>query len=621
MMNSNVIIGNPFDHLDRNRNRKVVFYGRVSTEHEAQMSALENQLKWYDDQAKFHPNWNVVDKYIDEGITGTQAKKRPAFLKMIEDAKKEKFDLIVTREVCRFARNTVDTLVVTRQLKDIGIEVFFVSDNIWTMDNDGELRLTIMATLAQEESRKVSERVKAGQHISRENKTIYGCGNILGYDRVGDTYVINEEQAETVRMIYAMYLKGELGATKIGNELTRLGRLNASGNVKWNASSVTRILKNQTYMGYMAYGKSYSNNYLEQKRHNVHDESKYLLVKCDFEPIISEEDWYKAQDIRSSRVVDSLTKAIDTRKTNATHGVPYNKDLWCNKLRCACGARLRKNRWHKNKGKPWSYGYQCYNILNNGSAKKRIEQGADPTGYCDMSIIPDWKLDLMAKKIMEEIWTERSSTIAKACELIKDCYRPDSPRKFNITGIASQMERIKSKKNILLEMRTDGEIDKDEYLAQKAKLDKQLDDLQKEYEAIETAKEIAASPEICWDTIQETLEQIIDFDVPKLDDELLKRYISRVVPIDKTHFIWYLNIGEDNLTELDAVVEGRKNNAVVYFDGEGEHPPIHEGDKLPFSMLEKADKAKKSSLLPILHRPLLRKWTNFAFVDFGQSLI
>lgn len=98
MLNSNVIIGNPFDHLDRNRNRKVVFYGRVSTEHEAQMSALENQLKWYDDQAKFHPNWNVVDKYIDEGITGTQAKKRPAFLKMIEDAKKEKFDLIVTRE-------------------------------------------------------------------------------------------------------------------------------------------------------------------------------------------------------------------------------------------------------------------------------------------------------------------------------------------------------------------------------------------------------------------------------------------------------------------------------------------------------------------------------------------
>ena len=159
MRNENVArIGNPYDYLDRNRPRKMVFYGRVSTEHEAQLDALKNQMQWYDDQAKYHPNWTVVDRYIDEGITGTQAKKRPAFLQMIEDAKLGKFDLIVTREVCRFARNTVDTLVTTRELKNIGVEVYFVEDNIWTMDGDGELRLTIMATLAQEESRKVSER-------------------------------------------------------------------------------------------------------------------------------------------------------------------------------------------------------------------------------------------------------------------------------------------------------------------------------------------------------------------------------------------------------------------------------------------------------------------------------
>ena len=162
---------NPYDFLDRNRERKVVFYGRVSTEHEAQISALGNQIQWYDEQAKNHSNWTIIDKYIDEGITGTQAKKRPAFLKMIDDAKEKRFDLIVTREVCRFARNTVDTLVTTRELKNIGIEVYFVEDNIWTMDGDGELRLSLMATLAQEESRKVSERVKAGQQISREKAT------------------------------------------------------------------------------------------------------------------------------------------------------------------------------------------------------------------------------------------------------------------------------------------------------------------------------------------------------------------------------------------------------------------------------------------------------------------
>ena len=117
------VLPTPFVNLDRNRIRRTVFYGRVSTEHEAQISALENQIQWYDDQAKMHKNWDVLGKYIDEGITGTQAKKRPSFLKMLEDARLGRFDLIVTREVCRFARNTVDTLVVTRELKNLGIEV------------------------------------------------------------------------------------------------------------------------------------------------------------------------------------------------------------------------------------------------------------------------------------------------------------------------------------------------------------------------------------------------------------------------------------------------------------------------------------------------------------------
>lgn len=194
--------------LDPNRQRRIVYYGRVSTEHEAQLEALEKQMQWYEDQTKYHPNWTVVGKYIDEGITGTLAKKRPSFMKMIEDAKQRKFDLIVTREVCRFARNTVDTLVLTRELKNYGVEVYFVSDNIWTMDGDGELRLTIMATLAQEESRKISERVRAGQAVSRENGVLFGNGNIIGYDRVGSTYVINPEQAATIRTIFELYSQG-----------------------------------------------------------------------------------------------------------------------------------------------------------------------------------------------------------------------------------------------------------------------------------------------------------------------------------------------------------------------------------------------------------------------------
>ena len=187
--------------------RKVAIYARVSTEHEAQLSALDNQVQYYDEIISKHSDWIVYKRYIDEGITGTSIKKRKNFMKMIEDAKNGYFDLIITREVSRFARNTVDTLQVTRELKKIGVEVYFTEDNIWTFkDEDGELKLTIMATLAQNESKKISQRVKAGQKISFLNGVIYGTGNVLGYDKVGKEMIINEEQAKTVKYIFDSFI-------------------------------------------------------------------------------------------------------------------------------------------------------------------------------------------------------------------------------------------------------------------------------------------------------------------------------------------------------------------------------------------------------------------------------
>ena len=189
------------------KKRRVVIYARVSTEHEAQLSALENQVDWYKPILAAHPEWELVDQYIDEGITGTSAYKRAQFMRMIAAAKRREFDMIITREVSRFARNTVDTLQYTRDLKRWNVEVFFINDNIKTFDGDGELRLTIMATLAQDESRKTSVRVKAGQQTSMNNGVYYGNGNILGYDRRETIteenkkkvdFNINPEQAKTV---------------------------------------------------------------------------------------------------------------------------------------------------------------------------------------------------------------------------------------------------------------------------------------------------------------------------------------------------------------------------------------------------------------------------------------
>lgn len=583
---------NPYDFLDRNRDRKVVFYGRVSTEHEAQISALENQMQWYDEQAKLHSNWCIVEKYIDEGITGTQAKKRPSFLRMIEDAKQRKFDLIVTREVCRFARNTVDTLVTTRELKNIGIEVYFVEDNIWTMDGDGELRLSLMATLAQEESRKVSERVKAGQQISREKATLYGSGNILGYDRCGSTYVINEEQADTVRLIYNMYMNDDIGAMKIANKLTEMHRLNASGIVKWSAGTITRILNNRTYTGYMAYGKSYSNNYLEQRRVNNYDASTYMCVKADFEPIISEEVWNRCQEIKKARVATSFSQRTITGKEKL-HGKMEPKDIWVKKLRCSCGASFRKNRWHKNKNCDWSYGYQCYNQLNNGSAKQRRLAGEDDEGYCDQRMIADWKLELMAKMVFEEVWKNRTDCISETIKIIKKCYRESKVENNQKNSIMFQIEKIKSKKNILLDMRTSGEITKDEFLEQKEVLNKKLSLFESE---LQNCIEIDTKQiQIDYDEILKSLNEIVDFSNSKMDRELLQRFIAKIVPNGENHFIWYLNLDGKSDTQLNVDIVGNKKNALVSIDESGDTSPLHTSDILYFN-------DKKSFTVETLHR-------------------
>ena len=555
--------------FDRNRERRVSIYGRVSTEHEAQLSALENQMQWYEDQARYHPNWTVVETYIDEGITGTQAKKRPAFLRMLEDARQGKFDLIVTREVCRFARNVVDTLVVTRELKSIGVEVFFIEDNIWTMDGDGELRLSLMATLAQEESRKTSERVKAGQKISRDNGVLYGNGNILGYDRVGDTYVINEEQAETVCMIYDLYLQG-YGSMKIANILTEQKRKTASGLVKWSISNIMRAIRNATYTGTKCYNKSRSNNFLEQKRINNLDMSTYEYVEGDFPAIISQEVWDKAQEIRTSRVKPSL---VSTTKT--THSKRDSKDIWVNLLRCSCGSSFRKNKWHTKNDGGISYGYQCYNQLNNGNKKKREELGLDTEGYCDSRMIADWKLDFMAKSLLEHLWTDRKESVLLALDLIKRYYRDERVTcgKGDTTVIQSKLNKATARLQNLIAMRADGEITKEEYQAMRSPVDEEIRALQKALTEVPQAEEHSSALNL--DEITATLHSLVDFSGATLNHDVISKFVYMVTPTSDTSFHWYVNLSGNTKARAAYTVEGRKKKNVIKLEEIEEISSLH----------------------------------------------
>lgn len=534
-----VVLPTNVSTFDRNRQRRVVFYGRVSTEHEAQLAALENQMQWYEDQAKYHPNWTVLKSYIDRGITGTQAKKRPAFMEMLNDAKYHKFDLIVTREVCRFARNTVDTLVITRQLKEIGIEVYFVEDNIWTMDNDGELRLTIMATLAQEESRKTSERVRAGQKISRDNGVLYGNGNILGYDRLGDTYVINEDQAETVRIIYDLYLKGN-GFNKIVNELVRLKRKDSSELVRWDATKVSRILHNATYKGYQGYYKSHKNNHLDQKTIVNRDEDTYLYVKGRFTPIISEEVWDKCKALRESKLTLRKTQEGKLERT----GTRTSEDIWAKRLICRCGHRMRKDRWHVNKT-GLTYGYKCYNVLNNGSKQTRIDAGLDADKYCDMGTIADWKFDLMLRELLKALNLNNDDLIKKAYNQFENSYTKETKEARELRDAEAKLRKIRIKLENLTEMRVNGEIDKQEYSSLKAKINGEMLIAEKEIDDIKRVvleEERKATPLVSIDVFRSMAVEDLDFTKPIRHSALVNTMIKKIVPNTSLDFKWYLNL-------------------------------------------------------------------------------
>ena len=524
--------------LDPNRQRRIVYYGRVSTEHEAQLEALEKQMQWYEDQTKYHPNWTVVGKYIDEGITGTLAKKRPSFMKMIEDAKQRKFDLIVTREVCRFARNTVDTLVLTRELKNYGVEVYFVSDNIWTMDGDGELRLTIMATLAQEESRKISERVRAGQAVSRENGVLFGNGNIIGYDRVGSTYVINPEQAATIRTIFELYSQG-LGQMKIVNELTRRGCKDGNGNVKWSCIKISRILRNATYMGYLCYNKSKVNNFLEKRRIKNLDEDSFILKKGDFEPIISETLWHQCENIRNGRIRKYQMPSGEERR----RGTRIAQNLWVKKLRCRCGAGYNRFKWRVLRDGTPVYGYQC-NYRTQNPAKTFVEKNhLDSQKYCDAITICEWKLDLMAKMIFDQLWGDQREAVLKACQMIESCIlsttlQTDSEKAEK----QKKIEKLEQRLLNLGQMRADGELTREQFQKLYAQTTTELDALKTQQNSVPNSAEEEVSFDL--NKIKKGLSQMVDITAPRISEELIDEFVEAVTPVENHHYRWKMTFGE-----------------------------------------------------------------------------
>ncbi len=318
------------------RKKKVAAYARVSTENDEQLSSYEAQVDYYTRHIKSKPEWEFINVYSDEGISATSTKKREGFKKMIDDALSGKIDLIITKSVSRFARNTVDTLTTVRELKDKGVEVYFEKENIYTMDSKGELLITIMSSLAQEESRSISENVTWGQRKRfADGKVSLPYKQFLGYEKGEDGLPkIVEAQAKVVRMIYKLFLEGK-ATSWIAKYLSESRIPSPSGKEKWQESTVRSILKNEKYKGDAMLQKSFTVNFLTKKKKVNEGEVPQYYVENSHPAIIT------------SEVFDLVKYEFEKRRT--AKGIRTSVSCFSGKITCGeCGNFYGSKTWHSN---------------------------------------------------------------------------------------------------------------------------------------------------------------------------------------------------------------------------------------------------------------------------------
>lgn len=324
-----------FAPLEKVEKRRVAAYARVSTDSDEQKTSYDAQVDYYTKYIKERSDWEFVGIYTDEGISATNTKHRDGFNRMVADALDGKIDLIVTKSVSRFARNTVDSLSTIRKLKEHNIECYFEKENIWTFDSKGELLLTIMSSLAREESRSISENVTWGQRKRMaDGKVSFAYSRFLGLDKDKETgkIVVVPEQAETVRLIFKLFLEG-MTPHSIAAELTKRGIKTPSGKDVWNQQTVRRMLSNEKYKGDALLQKEFTVDFLQKKMKKNEGEVPQYYVEGNHEAIIS------------PAVFDMVQAELARRKSGGSRysGV----SIFSNKIRCGdCGGWYGSKVWH-----------------------------------------------------------------------------------------------------------------------------------------------------------------------------------------------------------------------------------------------------------------------------------
>ena len=456
---------------------KVASYCRVSTDRDDQANSFESQQRYFKEYIDRQPDWELYEVYADEGITGTSTKKRAAFNRMIADAHLGKFQLILTKEVSRFSRNILDTITYTRELKALGVGVLFMNDGISTLEPDAELRLSIMGSIAQEESRKTSTRVKWGQTRRMEQGVVFGR-SLLGYDVKDGCLTVNPEGAEIVRLIFYKYGVEKKGTTVIARELREAGYRTHSGNVKWSNTHIVKILKNEKYVGDLVQKKTITPDYLSHAKKYNHGEEEFVIIRDHHEPIIDRELW------------DTVQRELKKRNRNGELGAGHsNRYVFSGKIKCGeCGASFvsrKKTRKDGSLYKRWS----CYTATSEG--QKRIDVRGNEVG-CDVGKLlrDELALDILQQSLTT-LRMDRDRIIqnvtALALEAIQMCEEGSTDR---VEALEYEISQLKQKKADVLDAFFSKQITKEEMHLVNQRYDGELEDLQRRLEGVRERESI-----------------------------------------------------------------------------------------------------------------------------------
>ncbi len=422
----------------------VTFYARVSTDHEEQLNSLENQVGYFEKYIKSQTNWIFVSGYVDEGISGTSVKKRDNFLKMVDDAKKGMFNLILTKEISRFSRNTVDSIKYTQELLSYGVGVFFLNDNINTFETDSELRLTIMASIAQDEIRKLSERVKFGYKRSIERGIVPGNDNFYGYKKNKGKLEIIPEEAKLIRIIFNEYSKGKMGTGKLGFYLYNEYNIVSKTNKPLAGTVIGRIIRNPKYKGYFCAHKETTVDYHTHKRIRFKPD-EWIVYKNNetCPPIVSEEIWEKCNNI--------LSKNANNYKCHTRTDMRY---ALSGKIKCFHdGATFIKGSYKNKKTGCESKYWGCSNYRKYGKEK---------VNGCRTPIIRYQELLNIFKIIIKNILDNENDMLKEIYNLVNET-RNKFDYSREIYETKKKIEEIKNNKLELINMRVRKEIEDDEY--------------------------------------------------------------------------------------------------------------------------------------------------------------